>query len=86
MTDVGVGAAPRLAVAVESNRTSYPTPRAPTGSWSSPTTPSHRQPTLTVTAQPVLDETRRLATVTADGETAEVLQFDGDPGRRSPTA
>ena len=32
----------------------------------------------TVTAQPVLDETRRLATVTAT-DTAEVLQFDGDP-------
>ncbi|WP_099038582.1 acyl-CoA dehydrogenase family protein [Mycobacterium neglectum] len=32
----------------------------------------------TVTARPVLDETRRLATVTAT-DTAEVLQFDGDP-------
>ena len=31
-----------------------------------------------VTAQPVLDETRRLATVTAV-DTAEVLLFDGDP-------
>jgi alkylation response protein AidB-like acyl-CoA dehydrogenase len=34
----------------------------------------------TVTPQPVLDETRRLATVSADGvETAEVLAFGGDP-------
>lgn len=32
----------------------------------------------TVTAQPVLDETRRLGTVTA-ADTAEVLPFDGDP-------
>jgi len=32
----------------------------------------------TVTAQPVLDETRRLATVTA-ADTAEVLRFDADP-------
>lgn len=31
-----------------------------------------------VTAQPVLDETRRLATVTGSGDT-EVLRFDGDP-------
>lgn len=31
-----------------------------------------------VTAQPVLDETRRLATVTAS-ENAEILRFDGDP-------
>jgi alkylation response protein AidB-like acyl-CoA dehydrogenase len=37
------------------------------------------EPAVTVTPQPVLDETRRLATVTADGETAEVLRFDGDP-------
>jgi alkylation response protein AidB-like acyl-CoA dehydrogenase len=34
---------------------------------------------LTVTPQPVLDETRRLATVSADGEASEVLRFDGDP-------
>jgi alkylation response protein AidB-like acyl-CoA dehydrogenase len=35
---------------------------------------------LTVTPQPVLDETRRLATVTADGaDVSEVLKFDGDP-------
>jgi alkylation response protein AidB-like acyl-CoA dehydrogenase len=35
---------------------------------------------MTVTPQPVLDETRRLATVTADDvEISEVLQFDGDP-------
>jgi alkylation response protein AidB-like acyl-CoA dehydrogenase len=34
----------------------------------------------TVTPQPVLDETRRLATVSADGvEAAEVLAFGGDP-------
>jgi alkylation response protein AidB-like acyl-CoA dehydrogenase len=33
-----------------------------------------------VTPQPVLDETRRLATVSADGvEAAEVLRFDRDP-------
>jgi alkylation response protein AidB-like acyl-CoA dehydrogenase len=32
----------------------------------------------TVTDQPVLDETRRLATVTAT-DTVEVLRFDGDP-------
>jgi alkylation response protein AidB-like acyl-CoA dehydrogenase len=35
---------------------------------------------LTVTAQPVLDETRRLATVSAEAvEGARVLHFDGDP-------
>lgn len=34
---------------------------------------------LTVTPQPVLDETRRLATVSADGETSEVLRFDENP-------
>jgi alkylation response protein AidB-like acyl-CoA dehydrogenase len=35
---------------------------------------------LTVTRQPVLDETRRLATVSADAvEVAQVLRFDGDP-------
>ena len=33
---------------------------------------------LTATPQPVLDETRRLATVAADG-VSEVLRFDGDP-------
>jgi len=39
------------------------------------------EPAVTVTPQPVLDETRRLATVTADDvEAAEVLRFDGDPG------
>jgi alkylation response protein AidB-like acyl-CoA dehydrogenase len=38
------------------------------------------EPAVTVTPQPVLDETRRLATVTADGvEECEVLPFDGDP-------
>lgn len=35
----------------------------------------------TVTPQPVLDETRRLATVNG-GEAAERLQFDGDPGQQ----
>jgi alkylation response protein AidB-like acyl-CoA dehydrogenase len=35
---------------------------------------------VTVTPQPVLDETRRLATVTAgDLEASEVLRFEGDP-------
>jgi alkylation response protein AidB-like acyl-CoA dehydrogenase len=35
---------------------------------------------VTVTPQPVLDETRRLAMVTADElEVSEVLRFDGDP-------
>jgi alkylation response protein AidB-like acyl-CoA dehydrogenase len=34
---------------------------------------------VTVTPRPVIDETRRLATVTADGEASEVLRFDGDP-------
>jgi alkylation response protein AidB-like acyl-CoA dehydrogenase len=35
---------------------------------------------LTVTPQPVLDETRRLATVSADAaEVAQVLRFGGDP-------
>jgi alkylation response protein AidB-like acyl-CoA dehydrogenase len=35
---------------------------------------------VTVTPQPVLDETRRLATVTADElEVSEELRFDGDP-------
>ena len=34
---------------------------------------------FTVTPQPVLDETRRLATVSADGvEVSEILRFDGD--------
>jgi alkylation response protein AidB-like acyl-CoA dehydrogenase len=38
------------------------------------------EPVLTVTSQPVLDETRRLASVTADGvEEGEVLRFDEDP-------
>jgi alkylation response protein AidB-like acyl-CoA dehydrogenase len=36
-------------------------------------------PSVTVTPRPVLDETRRLATVTADDDAAEVLAFDGDP-------
>jgi alkylation response protein AidB-like acyl-CoA dehydrogenase len=38
------------------------------------------EPAVTVTPQPVLDETRRLATVTAGVDTGEVLRFDGDPG------
>jgi alkylation response protein AidB-like acyl-CoA dehydrogenase len=38
------------------------------------------EPAVTVTPQPVLDETRRLAGVRADGDAAEVLRFDGDPG------
>src|SRR5690242_9589568 len=33
----------------------------------------------TVAPQPVLDATRRLATVKADSEAAEVMQFEGDP-------
>jgi alkylation response protein AidB-like acyl-CoA dehydrogenase len=33
----------------------------------------------TVTPQPVLDETRSLAAVSADGESSELLRFDGDP-------
>lgn len=38
------------------------------------------EPAVTVTPQPVLDETRRLATVTADGvEVPEVFRFEGDP-------
>jgi alkylation response protein AidB-like acyl-CoA dehydrogenase len=37
------------------------------------------EPTVTVAPQPVLDETRRLATVTADSEASEVLRFEGDP-------
>lgn len=37
------------------------------------------EPAVTVTPRPVLDETRRLATVTADDDTAEVLPFAGDP-------
>lgn len=40
-------------------------------------------PGLTVTEQPVLDETRRLATVTAEGIEVDedaVWHFDGDPG------
>jgi alkylation response protein AidB-like acyl-CoA dehydrogenase len=37
--------------------------------------------TPVVTAQPVLDETRRLATVSTDGvEVTEILRFDGDAG------
>ncbi len=34
---------------------------------------------MTVTPQPVLDETRRLATVAADVEAPEVFRFEGDP-------
>jgi alkylation response protein AidB-like acyl-CoA dehydrogenase len=37
------------------------------------------EPAVTVTPQPVLDETRRLATVTADGDATEVLRFEDDP-------
>ena len=37
------------------------------------------EPAVTVTPQPVLDETRRLASVTAAGDAAGVLRFDGDP-------
>jgi alkylation response protein AidB-like acyl-CoA dehydrogenase len=37
------------------------------------------EPAVTVTPQPVLDETRRLATVTADVDTTDVLRFDGNP-------
>ena len=38
------------------------------------------EPAAVVTPQPVLDDTRRLATVTADDvDAAEVLRFDGDP-------
>ncbi len=37
------------------------------------------EPAVTVTPQPVVDETRRLATVTADGVGSEVLRFEGDP-------
>jgi alkylation response protein AidB-like acyl-CoA dehydrogenase len=38
------------------------------------------EPAVTVTPQPVLDETRRLASVTADnGNVSDVLRFDGDP-------
>ena len=38
------------------------------------------EPAAVVTPQPVLDDTRRLATVTADDvDDAEVLRFDGDP-------
>jgi alkylation response protein AidB-like acyl-CoA dehydrogenase len=38
------------------------------------------EPTVTVTPQPVLDETRRQASVTADDmNVSDVLPFDGDP-------
>jgi alkylation response protein AidB-like acyl-CoA dehydrogenase len=37
------------------------------------------EPVVTVAPQPVLDETRRLATVMADREATEVLRFEGDP-------
>jgi alkylation response protein AidB-like acyl-CoA dehydrogenase len=36
-------------------------------------------PPVTVTPRPVLDETRRLATVTAGDDGVEVLRFDADP-------
>ena len=74
LADVASGAV-RLAVA--SNRISCPTPRAPTGSSSSPTT-AVADTAPTVTPTPVLDETRRLATVATDGS-SELLLFDGDP-------
>ena len=42
--------------------------------------PTRLRGTVTVVPQPVVDETRRLAAVTADGfEGSEVLRFDGDP-------
>ena len=44
-----------------------------------------RAPGLCVTAQPVLDQTRRLAAVTADGvpvDDSSVWRFDGDPEER----
>ena len=44
-----------------------------------------RAPRLSVTAQPVLDETRRLAAVAADGvpvEDSSMWRFDGDPRQR----
>jgi alkylation response protein AidB-like acyl-CoA dehydrogenase len=34
---------------------------------------------MTATPRPVLDETRRLATVSATGDAGDVMQFDGDP-------
>ena len=34
---------------------------------------------VTVTPQPVLDETRRLATVSAQADAGSVMQFEGDP-------
>lgn len=37
------------------------------------------EPAVAVTPQPVLDETRRLATVTVDVEAPEVFRFEGDP-------
>jgi alkylation response protein AidB-like acyl-CoA dehydrogenase len=37
------------------------------------------EPAVTVTPQPVLDETRHLATVTVDGESSDALRFEGDP-------
>jgi alkylation response protein AidB-like acyl-CoA dehydrogenase len=37
------------------------------------------EPAVTVTPRPVLDETRQLAAVTADGEASAVLRFEGDP-------
>ena len=66
---------------LRSNRwTSCPTPRAPTGFWWSPDG-GVVLADATVTPRPVVDETRRLATVTtAEGEASEALQFDGDAG------
>jgi alkylation response protein AidB-like acyl-CoA dehydrogenase len=37
------------------------------------------EPAVTVAPQPVLDETRRLATVTADDQPSAVFRFEGDP-------
>ena len=69
-----------------SNRsTSCPTPRAPTGCWWSPPMPTASPVVvdagLTVTPQPVVDETRRLGDrVTPTGSRpSEALRFDGDP-------
>lgn len=38
------------------------------------------EPAVSVTAQPVLDETRRLATVSVSDNQGDVLPFAGDPG------
>ena len=57
------------------------TPRVPTCSWAITDGGGRRGgPPLTVTPQPVLDETRRLAAVSADGvEGSEVLRFAAEP-------